>query len=320
LGIELMNEPPPSSLDVFGFSTRDLYPFYRRIVQAVTGVRDGMQTCPATHPVQTGCAFPDLGIHDRRHMIFVDPMALRNEVDRDLGWGLKPFTSYDNIVFAPHTYTNSFTVSLLHHSLVRSYAQSLDTAWVTAKHLNASVFVTEFGGSSSKPQRIRNIIEEQDRHLTSSTHWVWKERGEWDLWKQNGSAAGLSLRPEMVQILSRARPIAVSGQLLAVTYDVETGDLTIEATKPVGPSLPPPTLIYFPPHVAPNVTLQTVRAVGANIQALRRDPDGSATLELQPELAGARGATYSLATATTEQLEKYAQGDERGMRESVMLV
>ena len=56
-------------------------------MQAVTGVRDGLPTCNATGvpPPPPGanatCAYPDLGVRDRRHIFFTEPTALRNELD-----------------------------------------------------------------------------------------------------------------------------------------------------------------------------------------------------------------------------------------------
>ena len=63
-------------------SSQDLYPFYTRAIEALTGVRDGLPTCPATAPTSlTGaCAYPQLAsVH--RQQIFFEPLAYRNLVD-----------------------------------------------------------------------------------------------------------------------------------------------------------------------------------------------------------------------------------------------
>lgn len=66
LGYEIMNEPQPGTLatlpltNLYTASSTDLYPFYRRVVQALTGVRDGLPTCPASAPTGTTCAYPAL--------------------------------------------------------------------------------------------------------------------------------------------------------------------------------------------------------------------------------------------------------------------
>ncbi len=56
LGYELMNEPQPGSTgstpagNGYQASSQDLYPFYTRAIEALTGVRDGKPTCPASAP------------------------------------------------------------------------------------------------------------------------------------------------------------------------------------------------------------------------------------------------------------------------------
>eukprot|EP01137_Pigoraptor_chileana_P012112 Opistho-2@64090 len=47
LGYEIMNEPQPGThIEPFGFASKYLYPFYKRVIQAITGVRDGLPDCP----------------------------------------------------------------------------------------------------------------------------------------------------------------------------------------------------------------------------------------------------------------------------------
>jgi hypothetical protein len=56
-------------------------------------------------PAHECCTRADLGIRDTRHLIFVEPMALRNSFDFALE-DHYPFTSYTNLVYSPHVYTN----------------------------------------------------------------------------------------------------------------------------------------------------------------------------------------------------------------------
>lgn len=51
-----MNEPIPGipkDLDFVGFSAQTLYPFYARVLQSLTGVRDGLPDCDASDPFPT---------------------------------------------------------------------------------------------------------------------------------------------------------------------------------------------------------------------------------------------------------------------------
>jgi len=88
IGYELMNEPQPGSLssvplsNLYESSAHDLYPFYKRAIEALTGVRDGLPTCPASAPtsLDNHCAYPALAHATRQLMIF-EPLAYRNLVD-----------------------------------------------------------------------------------------------------------------------------------------------------------------------------------------------------------------------------------------------
>lgn len=98
LGFEIMNEPNPTASGIIGFEMgRILFDrFYARVIQAVTGVRDGKPTCATTVPLDETCAYPDLGIRDTRHIFFCEPSALRNQFDFSPEVA-EPFTTYANI-------------------------------------------------------------------------------------------------------------------------------------------------------------------------------------------------------------------------------
>ena len=111
-GFELMNEPQPgSTLNPFTFGRDLLYPLYARAVQAITGVRDGLPPCSSTRTPYLprgppACPYPDLRVHDTRHLFFAEPSALRNELDFSAEGIPKPWTQYPNVVHTPHVYTH----------------------------------------------------------------------------------------------------------------------------------------------------------------------------------------------------------------------
>ncbi len=113
LGYEIMNEPQLGTFKAYALADTYMYPFYRRVIEAITGERDGLPDCPASMPSGTvpggACAYPDLGIHDTRHIFAFEPAAVRNLVDFSPQTS-EPFTRYPNIAYAPHTYTHVFTV------------------------------------------------------------------------------------------------------------------------------------------------------------------------------------------------------------------
>jgi hypothetical protein len=110
-----MNEPQPGTqIDQYTFSSDYLYPFYKRVIQAITGVRDDLPDCPKDAPIGFNCSYPNLGINDKRHLFFVEPTAFRNLLDFSPQHSI-PFTTYSNIVYSPHVYTHVFTIdSILH--------------------------------------------------------------------------------------------------------------------------------------------------------------------------------------------------------------
>ena len=168
IGYELMNEPLPGAhstlplANVVNFSDTELYPFYRHAIEALTGVRDGLANCPADDPTgfvangpppyqPTGraCAYPDQGIHTHQ-LIFFEPSGYRNLLDFSPQHAGN-FSSYENLVFAPHIYTHAFTIDsfigvpLSQSSYPPSYTFGYQTAISEARAMNAAIFTTEFG-------------------------------------------------------------------------------------------------------------------------------------------------------------------------------
>ena len=81
-----------------------------------------------------------LGIRDTRHAFFCEPSSLRNLLDF-APENATAFTTYANIVYAPHVYTGSFTVWS-----PPSYDFAYQTATTEARGRRGAVVVTEFGG------------------------------------------------------------------------------------------------------------------------------------------------------------------------------
>ena len=73
-------------------------------------MRDGRPTCPTSDPTSltNACAYPQLASVSRQQ-IFFEPLAYRNLTDFSLQVST-PFSSYPNLVYAPHVYTYAFTL------------------------------------------------------------------------------------------------------------------------------------------------------------------------------------------------------------------
>jgi hypothetical protein len=293
IGYELMNEPLPGAhstlplTNVVSFSDQYLYPFYRRAIEALTGVRDGLPTCPRDdpsgfvadgpppYPTQgTSCAYPDLGVHTHQ-LIFFEPSGYRNLLDfspQDVG----RFSSYSNLVFAPHVYTHAFTIDSFigvpaaESTYPPSYTFGYQTAVSEARAMNSAVVTTEFGDNSgSDPEVLSNEIAAQDRIGIAGTLWAWDglASSEANCWcvryehssyqtSQNGlpgkgnreATVGPSrFITSRVALLSQPLPLAVSGRLESwVSSPIDHAFAIDVAAGMSGATQPGTTLIEIP--------------------------------------------------------------------------
>jgi endoglycosylceramidase len=268
LGYELMNEPQPGSIgstpagNGYQASSQDLYPFYKRAIEALTGVRDGLPTCPATAPTSLtdACAYPQLASVSRQQ-IFFEPIAYRNLVDFSLQVSA-PFTSYPNVVFAPHVYTYAFTVEQDLLGLPATpggyppnFTFGYQTAESEAQAMHSAVFVTEFGDSAGTDSTIlANELAAQESTQTGGTLWAWKGLSRttgscwctrWQHSSYQTTANGTPGKgnpawvpsPNDLLIASRQRlmmrvwPVATAGRLGAYAYDPATRTFALTATS-----------------------------------------------------------------------------------------
>ena len=311
MGYELMNEPQPGSLgslpaaNGYQASSQELYPFYTRAVEALTGVRDGRPTCPASAPtsLSNSCAYPKLASVSRQQ-IFFEPLAYRNLLDFSLQVS-KPFTEYPNIVFAPHVYTYAFTFEQDLLGLPAkpggyppNFEFGYQTAEAEAQAMHSAVFVTEFGDSSSTDATIlAGELAAQDSTQTGGTMWAWKglsaKRGtcwctRWQFSTYQTTANGTPGKgnpheqpsPNDLLIASRQRelmrvwPTATAGRLGAYAYDPTTSSFVMVATSTAQGhrgDRHTDTVVYVPATVH-----GAVRVTGsAVLDGVVRAPDGS---------------------------------------------
>jgi len=268
LGYELMNEPQPGSSgstpagNGYQASSQDLYPFYTRAVEALTGVRDGRPTCPEAAPTSlTGsCAYPKLASVDRQQ-IFFEPLAYRNLVDFSLQVSA-PFSSYPNLVFAPHVYTYAFTLEQDLLGLPAkpggfppNFTFGYQTAESEAQAMHSAVLTTEFGDSASTdPTILANELAAQEATQTGGTLWAWKGLSKtagtcWCTRWQHSSYQTTSngtpgkgnpkappspadlLIASRQHLLMRVAPTATAGRLGAYAYDPATRTFAMVATS-----------------------------------------------------------------------------------------
>jgi endoglycosylceramidase len=311
VGYDIMNEPLPGLLAAPGvFDQGYLYPFYRRVIDAIAGTHDGLP-CAAGTSYTAACGYRSLGIDDTQHLFFVEPMALRNLTDVAVGLSL-PFTSDPNIVYEPHAYTHVFTVDtqipggVLSKVYPLGYNQAMVTADAEARAMGAALFIGEFGNSNSDDGTI--LSQETaaiDRAGVGSSLWAWKgncgpgsttaecESGLWSVFEGDPAATpaqnGPLIRSRLL-LLARVYPRATAGRLISFAYDPDTVTFSMRATS--GTRVIPgqqsrETEVYIPPLVRAAVTVSGA----AVLDAVVANPDGSRLAYVAPTGAGSYGVS-----------------------------
>ncbi len=157
-GYELMNEPSPGFVAPEVMDQVELFPFYGKVIKTVTG------------------AVPDF-----RQLVFIEPDITRDITDQSntlVPWSV--FSSYPNVVYAPHVYTRVFTPDAnLNAAAGTPYFFPLnggyDSAVRDAKSLGLPLWVGEFGNGVPDDETIlRAHYGYADAYGIGSSLWVWK--------------------------------------------------------------------------------------------------------------------------------------------------
>jgi hypothetical protein len=203
------------------------------------------------------CGYRDLGVGDRRHLMFLDTGLPREITDFPTHLGLR-FSSYPNLVLAQHAYTHIYTPDkLVFNQNPRDasypwggYEQSYAFAEREARAMDAALFVEEFGNNpQDDPVVLANQLLEQERHGVGFAFWTWKERGggSWGVFVPDGSC----MRAGRERLLARVYPRLTSDPEAVFHYDTGDGRFTMHAMGKAGD---PSTVVYVPPEVTGQVT------------------------------------------------------------------
>jgi len=194
LGLELYNEPYPSSPPPAGFEHAQLWPFYRKLIQQLR--RDG----------------------DTR-MIWFEPSIIRDVTDSD---PVAASFSHDrNLVYAPHIYTDVFSGPGHPTSATPTRLKASYTAAVReARAYGAALVNGEWGGGAGGVWEAYRTdhLDLQDALGVGSAFWIWKQRPlayGWQIVQVDGRLRQHCLK---AQELSRPHVDAVPGTLLGSSY------------------------------------------------------------------------------------------------------
>ena len=287
-GYSIFNEPWPGWNLPPGFDDLLLFPFYRRVIDAITGVGDGLP-CLTGVFMPAVCGYRDLGVHDLRHLIFLETGLLRQVTDFPTHLGL-PVSSYQNLVLSLHAYTHVFTFDALAGERPDAanypwggYDQTYSLAEREAKALGAALFVAEFGNSPQwDPVVLTNQLLEQERHLVGFAFWTWMENCGATYGMFNGidcsnyspQISSGCLRQAREQLVSRVYPTASADAKLTYHYDPRTGAFSLQAHGKFGDA---PTVVYIPRSVQGRVSTS-----GAASQSIKNEFDGRRIVTVTP--------------------------------------
>ena len=323
IGYEIINEPQPGSFAAYDVSDNYLYPFYAHVVQALTGMRDGLPSCPAVQPTGNNCAYPDLGIHDTQHLVFFEPIALRNLIDFSPQHS-KPFSTYPNLVFAPHTYSHVFTIdsSFLGFNAQNStYPPSYDYAYATAAAealaMDTAIFVTEFGGGANDDAVVlAGEARAQEHWGVGAALWTWKSNcsldpkatcdGPWGWFNTPASGPGPQAQngtpqPSREKFMVRVSPRAVAGRLVDYAFDPDSHAFALHATEAAAIDVgdkAQETLLWIPQDVTGAVAVSGA----ANLDEVVVMPDGNRFAWVAPSGSGPYSVTVGDAAALDAKL------------------
>ncbi|MDQ2942501.1 MAG: cellulase family glycosylhydrolase [Candidatus Dormibacteraeota bacterium] len=291
VGYSVFNEPQPGWSIPPGFEDLLLFPFYRRVIDAVVGVHDGVP-CPTGIFMPVLCGYPDLGVHDQRHLFFLETGLPREITDFPTHLGL-PTSSYLNLVLSMHAYTHIYTFDALAGQKPDratypwgGYDQSYALAEREAKAINAALFVAEFGNDPKYDSLIlTSELLEQEKHRVGFAFWTWKENGgsgSWGMFDAPGSdaspmASSGCLRAARERLLARVYPQASSDPDLSYHYDPSTGGFSLTAHGRAGDA---PTILFIPAEVRGSV------AVSGGEPTTQTGPGGSRLVTVSPSGGG----------------------------------
>ncbi len=298
VGYSVFNEPLPGWNLPPGFEDLLLFPFYRRVVDAITGVRDGLP-CWTGFYMPSFCGYRDLGIHDLHHLFFVEAGLLREVTDFPTHLSM-PVSSYPNLVLSLHAYTHQYTFD---HFLGQpadkatypwgGYDQSYALGEHEARAMRAALFISEFGFDPKWDSLvIASQLLEMETHRVGFAFWTWKENGSggtWGMFDPPASSSEMTssgcLRSERERLLARVYPQASSDPALKYHYDSASGAFSLTGDGRGGD---PPTLVYIPAEVKGAVAVS-----GAAATLTDADPSGSRRLSVSPS-----GGTFTIEVAS----------------------
>jgi len=264
-GYEIINEPSPGYNALpGGVDATELFPFYGKVVNHVVSNVPGF-----------------------RQLFFIEPNAERDITDHSAivtPWST--YSSYANVVYAPHVYTGVFTLDQQVAS-TRFFPSDggYKSAISDAKALGLPLWIGEFGNNPADDNTLlRTSYELQDSYGLGGALWLWKENANdinraafWGVYGPPFPPG--TAQPLRIMYTSRAFPLYTAGELRSFAYDPRAASFDLHAESPrVSPGVRSlATVIYLPSAVTAGVA-----ATGAVLRTISRS-DGSRMIYASPQ-------------------------------------
>jgi endoglycosylceramidase len=282
-GYELFNEPLPG-LEVAPqlVDLTSTFPFYAKVINTITTAIPGFS-----------------------QLFFIEPDALRNvtqEREEFLPWS--QFSSYPNVVYAPHIYTGVFTLNAELASILPGIGDLLSPLFTMAdgyasavgdaQALGLPLWVGEFGDAVADDDNLlASHYQYQDQDAVGSSLWAWKSlpgantvAPGWCV-MQGDSPFDVVAFPSRVKYTSRVYPVYTAGTLQSLSYDADDAGFDLQASSPaVSPGDAQHAMILY----VPAAVTAPIQVEGASLQSYDRG-DGSRQLYVYPS-----GGSYRLHT------------------------
>ncbi|HVV74729.1 MAG TPA: cellulase family glycosylhydrolase [Mycobacteriales bacterium] len=218
-GYDLMNEPEPGA-SAETENTLELLPFYAKVARTIR------------------TAVPHF-----RQLLFFEPGVERNTTSqRAFFTKWSSVSTYPNAVYAPHVYTDVFTLGAVAGTPeIATFGSDYGAAVADAKALGVPLWVGEFGGPPASDKSVlAQHYAEQERLRIGGTMWLWKENANdtapdtfWGIYGPpfwGKDVRGIP-QPKRVRRTSRVYPVLTAGTLLRAVSNPFTGSAEVAATS-----------------------------------------------------------------------------------------
>lgn len=221
VGYDLINEPSFHNIDP-GEVQSKMASLYGRLISAIRTTENS--------------------VGNLQHIAFFE-MAVSVGGAGTVGLPATNFTADQNIVFAPHSYFESFGPA------TATIEEGFNIFDIGSGFYNSSFFIGEwgfFGDPATDAAKVKRFAATEDSYFTGSTWWQWCQAPgdphgiNWDGTTYAATSLHLveldasanltgTVNTYYLDVLSRSRPNAIAGKPISLTSNPDTGEMQLQA-------------------------------------------------------------------------------------------